>query len=57
MRQEAQRLTNLVQDLITLSRIQAVEPVPDPHPVAAGIFGKNPARRLYRKMKPRRMCD
>src|SRR5580693_6021962 len=30
MRQEAQRLTNLVQDLITLSRIQAVEPVPDP---------------------------
>ena len=34
MRQEAQRLTNLVQDLITLSRIQAVEPVPDPGPVA-----------------------
>jgi len=34
MRQEAQRLTNLVQDLITLSRIQAVEPVPDPRPVA-----------------------
>jgi two-component system sensor histidine kinase SenX3 len=33
MRQEAQRLTNLVQDLITLSRVQAVEPVPDPHPV------------------------
>jgi two-component system sensor histidine kinase SenX3 len=33
MRQEAQRLTNLVQDLITLSRIQAVEPVPDPRPV------------------------
>ena len=33
-RQEAQRLTNLVQDLITLSRIQAVEPVPDPRPVA-----------------------
>jgi two-component system sensor histidine kinase SenX3 len=30
MRQEAQRLTNLVQDLITLSRIQAAEPVPDP---------------------------
>ena len=25
--------TNLVQDLITLSRIQAVEPVPDPRPV------------------------
>ena len=34
MRQEAQRLTNLVQDLITLSRIQAVEPVPDPRLVA-----------------------
>jgi len=30
MRQEAQRLTNLVQDLITLSRIQAAERVPDP---------------------------
>src|SRR5271170_6839359 len=33
MRQEASRLTHLVQDLITLSRIQAVEPVPDPRPV------------------------
>src|SRR6202453_1088179 len=32
MRQEAARLTNLVQDLITLSRIQAAEPVPDPRP-------------------------
>jgi two-component system, OmpR family, sensor histidine kinase SenX3 len=30
MRQEASRLTNLVQDMITLSRIQAAEPVPDP---------------------------
>jgi two-component system, OmpR family, sensor histidine kinase SenX3 len=30
MRQEAARLTNLVQDLITLSRIQAAEPIPDP---------------------------
>ena len=30
MRQEAGRLTNLVQDLITLNRIQAAEPVPDP---------------------------
>ncbi len=30
MRQEATRLTNLVQDMITLSRIQAVEPIPDP---------------------------
>ena len=34
MRQEAARLTNLVQDLITLSRIQAAEPVPDPVPVS-----------------------
>jgi two-component system sensor histidine kinase SenX3 len=34
MRQEAARLTFLVQDLITLSRIQAAEPIPDPHPVA-----------------------
>jgi two-component system sensor histidine kinase SenX3 len=30
MRQEASRLTNLVQDMITLSRIQAAEPVTDP---------------------------
>jgi two-component system, OmpR family, sensor histidine kinase SenX3 len=36
MRQEASRLTYLVQDLITLSRIQAAEPVPDPHPVDLG---------------------
>ena len=34
MRQEASRLTNLVQDMITLSRIQAAEPIPDPVPVA-----------------------
>ena len=34
MRQEAARLTDLVQDLIMLSRIQAAEPVPDPSPVA-----------------------
>jgi two-component system sensor histidine kinase SenX3 len=34
MRQEAARLTFLVQDLITLSRIQAAEPVPDPKPVS-----------------------
>ena len=34
MRQEAARLTFLVQDLITLSRIQAAEPIPDPRPVA-----------------------
>ncbi|HEV2451430.1 MAG TPA: ATP-binding protein [Streptosporangiaceae bacterium] len=33
MRYEAARLTNLVRDLITLSRIQAAEPVPYPHPV------------------------
>jgi two-component system, OmpR family, sensor histidine kinase SenX3 len=33
MRQEAARLTFLVQDLITLNRIQAAEPVPDPRPV------------------------
>jgi two-component system, OmpR family, sensor histidine kinase SenX3 len=33
MRQEASRLTSLVQDMITLSRIQAAEPVPDPVPV------------------------
>ncbi|HUZ22905.1 MAG TPA: ATP-binding protein [Streptosporangiaceae bacterium] len=33
MRQEASRLTDLVQDLIMLSRIQAAEPVPDPTPI------------------------
>ena len=33
MRQEASRLTDLTQDLIMLSRIQAAEPVPDPSPV------------------------
>jgi two-component system, OmpR family, sensor histidine kinase SenX3 len=33
MRQEAARLTFLVQDLITLNRIQAAKPVPDPRPV------------------------
>ncbi|HEY2441942.1 MAG TPA: ATP-binding protein [Streptosporangiaceae bacterium] len=33
MRYEAARLTSLVKDLITLSRIQAAEPVPDPIPV------------------------
>jgi two-component system, OmpR family, sensor histidine kinase SenX3 len=33
MRQEASRLTDLVQDLIMLSRIQAAEPIPDPTPV------------------------
>src|SRR5580693_2498435 len=33
MRQEASRLTDLVQDLIMLSRIQAAEPVPDPSPL------------------------
>ena len=33
MRQEAARLTFLVQDLITLNRIQAAEPIPDPQPV------------------------
>jgi two-component system sensor histidine kinase SenX3 len=33
MRQEASRLTYLVRDLITLSRIQAAEPVPDPREV------------------------
>src|SRR6202044_3433714 len=34
MRQEAARLTFLVQALIPLPRIQAAEPIPDPHPVS-----------------------
>src|SRR5260221_12410680 len=33
MPQEASRLTTLVPDMITLSRIQAAQPVPDPVPV------------------------
>jgi two-component system, OmpR family, sensor histidine kinase SenX3 len=33
MRHEAARLTSLVQDLITLNRIQAAEPIPDPRHV------------------------
>jgi two-component system sensor histidine kinase SenX3 len=33
MRQEAARLTFLVQDLITLNRIQAAEPIPDPRTI------------------------
>jgi two-component system, OmpR family, sensor histidine kinase SenX3 len=37
MRQEAARLTFLVQDLITLSRIQAAEPIPDPHAVSVDL--------------------
>ena len=37
MRQEAARLTFLVQDLITLSRIQAAEPIPDPHAVPVDL--------------------
>jgi two-component system sensor histidine kinase SenX3 len=37
MRQEASRLTHLVQDLIMLSRIQAAEPVPDPSPVELDV--------------------
>jgi two-component system sensor histidine kinase SenX3 len=37
MRQESARLTFLVQDLITLSRIQAAEPIPDPHPVSVDL--------------------
>jgi two-component system, OmpR family, sensor histidine kinase SenX3 len=37
MRQEASRLTNLVQDMITLSRIQAAEPIPDPVPVKLDV--------------------
>lgn len=34
MRHEAARLSSLVQDLITLNRIQAADPVPDPIPVS-----------------------
>ena len=44
MRQEAARLTFLVQDLITLSRIQAAEPVPDPAPGGHRRGGRRGAR-------------
>jgi two-component system sensor histidine kinase SenX3 len=37
MRHEAARLTSLVQDLITLNRIQAAEPIPDPRAVDLDI--------------------
>jgi two-component system sensor histidine kinase SenX3 len=37
MQHEASRLTKLAQDLITLSRIQAAEPIPDPIPVELSI--------------------
>lgn len=36
MRQEADRLTNVIQDLITLSRIQGAEPLADPRVVDVG---------------------
>src|SRR6185437_6045172 len=42
MRQEASRLTKLAQDLITLSRIQAAEPIPDPIPVDLSIGSPRP---------------
>src|SRR5438876_703528 len=47
MRQEAQRLTNLVQDLITLSRIQAAEPVPDPRSVDLDAVGAESTFSLF----------
>ena len=53
MRQEAQRLTNLVQDLITLSRIQAVEPVPDPRPVELDMAVAEAVDRIRMKANAR----
>ena len=55
MRQEAQRLTSLVQDLITLSRIQAVEPVPDPRPVDLGAVVAEAVDRCRMKANARRI--
>jgi two-component system, OmpR family, sensor histidine kinase SenX3 len=53
MRQEASRLTYLVQDLITLSRIQAAEPVPDPIPVDLGAVVAEALDRVRMKASAR----
>ena len=46
MQHEAARLTYLVQDLITLSRIQGAEPIPDPRP------GRRSTRSCTRRHRP-----
>jgi two-component system sensor histidine kinase SenX3 len=53
MRQEASRLTYLVQDLITLSRIQAAEPVPDPAVVDLGAVVAEAVDRVRMKASAR----
>src|SRR5262245_49681973 len=55
MRHEAARLTNLVQDLITLNRIQAAEPVPDPIPVRLAAGGADGLGRRRMEARPRRV--
>ena len=54
MRQEASRLTNLVQDIITLSRIQAAEPVPDPAAVQVDAIVAEALDRCRMKANARR---
>src|SRR5262249_13240771 len=53
MRQEASRLTYLVQDLIILSRIQAAEPMPDPIPVDLSAVATEALDRVWLKASAR----
>lgn len=56
MREEATRLTNLVQDIITLSRIQAAEPVPDPSLVEVDVVVAEALDRCRMKAAARRIA-
>jgi two-component system sensor histidine kinase SenX3 len=56
MRQEATRLTSLVQDLITLNRIQAAEPIPDPRPVEIDAVVAEALDRCRMKATARRIA-
>ncbi len=53
MQHEAARLTYLVQDLITLSRIQGGEPIPTPGPVPIDEAVHDAVDRCNTKHRPR----
>jgi two-component system, OmpR family, sensor histidine kinase SenX3 len=53
MRHESSRLTNVVQDLITLSRIQGGEPVAEPRPVPLDDVVREAVDRCRLKAEPR----
>ena len=55
MRQESARLTFLVQDLITLSRIQAAEPILDPRQVSLDLVVAEALDRCRMKANARRI--